>query len=294
LSCPHGQLLPSTVLGADDDISEGAFVKLCSAGVHSLPVSAGGQVIGMLDLADFARLAVKIYTTQEGTQKLSVRDCMNLSGNNKFVCLSKNATVLQALESINSVHQHRICIALDKKDKSTVFALLSQIDLVNYFLNHIEELGAYYANKTVAQLGGKKYLGYRKRQLVSVDVKDSVLYAVQLMDRHAITGLPVLKDGRIYGTVSLSDVPFALNSLLGNVQAFIDAGKGREMPLSHGVASVDGDCSFGSLLKGFAVSGFHRLWLVDGDLPIGVISLTDVMRCLLTFVTEQRDSKSKK
>jgi hypothetical protein len=41
LSCPHGHLLPTTVLGADDDMSASAFSQLCSAGVHSMPVSAG-------------------------------------------------------------------------------------------------------------------------------------------------------------------------------------------------------------------------------------------------------------
>ncbi len=32
---------------------------------------------------------------------------------------------------------------------------------------------------------------------MSVDVGDSMLYAIQLLDRHAITGLPVLKNGKV-------------------------------------------------------------------------------------------------
>lgn len=143
----------------------------------------------MLDLADFSRLAVKVFTQGEGATKLTARDCMNLSGHNKFVALSKDTTVLKALKAMTLVHQHRVCIARDPKDLTTVFGLLSQIDIINYFLDHIEELGSFFATMTVRELAGKRFLGYKKRPVVTVDAEDSVLYAIQLIDRHAITGV---------------------------------------------------------------------------------------------------------
>ncbi len=243
---------------ADADLTADAFNQLATSGYHSMPVVADGKVIGelnasapppslfamrqlirvrvlcatgMLDLADFSRLAVKVFTQGEGATKLTARDCMNLSGHNKFVALSKDTTVLKALKAMTLVHQHRVCIARDPKDLTTVFGLLSQIDIINYFLDHIEELGSFFATMTVRELAGKRFLGYKKRPVVTVDAEDSVLYAIQLMDRHAITGVAgewpsvrsaqcvvmvlmapnaVLRKGKIVGTVSLADVPFAL------------------------------------------------------------------------------------
>jgi hypothetical protein len=122
---------------ADDDMTADAFNKLATSGVHSLPVSAGGQIIGVLDLADFSQLAIRVFTRKEGAPPLTARECMNLSGNDAFVCLTMDATILDALKALNRVHQHRICIARIKSDHSTVFALLSQIDMVNYVLEHM-------------------------------------------------------------------------------------------------------------------------------------------------------------
>jgi CBS domain-containing protein len=253
--------------------------------------------------------------TGDKTVKLTVRECMNLSGNDRFVCLGKEASVLQvcapfffplvliffiffstqALKALNRVHQHRICIARDPKDKSSVFGVLSQIDLVNYFLLHIEEFGPKMASMPLSELAGAKYLGYAGRVLVSVQSTDSVLFALQLMDRHEITGVPVLRKGKICGTISLADVPRALNHLLSPCMNFLDEGKGREgRALGHDVATVDEDCTFASLLKGFSASNLHRLWVMDGSDLKGVITLTDVMRCLLTLSKEKKKTKKNK
>jgi CBS domain-containing protein len=53
-------------------------------------------------------------------------------------------------------------------------------------------LGIAFASKTVRQLAGKKYLGYKKRQIISVAESDSVLVALQTLDRNGITGVPGL------------------------------------------------------------------------------------------------------
>lgn len=292
LSCPHGRLTPATMLGADADLTGAAFSQLAAGGVHAMPVSAGGQVVGVLDLADFARLAVRIFTRAQDAPHLTARECMGLAGGGRFVVLSMHAPLMDALRSLGE-REHRVCIARDAQDASSVFAVLSQIDVVKYVVQHADELPARWAKLTVDELRGPKYLGYAKRDLITVDAADSMLYALQLMDRYGVTGLPVLKKGLLCGTVSLSDVPHALDHLLKSVGEFLDTGKGRGAPLARDVAVVSPTTTFHELLQGFASSGLHRFWVSSGDgKPLGVVSLTDVMRSLLAFA--RRDAKKKR
>jgi CBS-domain-containing membrane protein len=113
-------------------------------------------------------------------------------------------------------------------------------------------------------------------------------------NNNVIDILLVLRKGKIVGTISLSDIPFGINSLLDSCGAFVEGGKGRNVPISHDVACVEPDTTFASLLKGFSVSQFHRLWVMDGEELLGVISLSDVLHTLLAFATEDVGSKGKK
>lgn len=89
------------------------------------------------------------------------------------------------------------------------------------------------------------------------------------------------------------------NSLLVTTEKFLSGGKGRDTPVTHDVACVEPDTTFVSLLKGFSVSQFHRLWVMDGDELRGIITLTDVVNTLLAFAKQgqagkKRGKKSKK
>lgn len=79
--------------------------------------------------------------------------------------------------------------------------------------------------------------------------------------------------------------------MLSTTDKFLTQGKGRDVPLSHDVACVEPDATFVSLIKGFSVSQFHRLWVMDGDVLRGIITLSDVIKTLLAFVAEGQGGK---
>lgn len=272
---PYSPLQKDLTLQADQDMTGDAFERLARATVHSMPVQdSNGEIIGMLDLSDFARLAVKVFTQNQQGSHLDVRSCMNLSGNDHFVSLAKTATVFDLLKRLDKVHQHRVC--LHQKD-GRVFAILSQIDVVHYFLQEIASLP--FAKIPISKLARKKHLGFGRRKLISVDLKDSVLYALTVLDRNCVTGIPVLNGaGKLCGTFSLADVPQAINCLTYPLETFLK----HNQPTFHPF-TVTADISFASLLKAFSVSGMHRLWVVQDLKVVSVITLSDVIHCLRTF-----------
>lgn len=216
-----------------------------------------------------------------------MRDCINLSGRDKLVLLKDSASLQEALSQLVQQKLHRLCV-VSSKNNDVVVSMLSQLDVVDWFATRLPPS---LAKRPISQLGSRKHLGFSSptSQLVVAHGEDSVLHAVQLLDRHAITAVPVVQGegSHLVGQISLKDVPRALDHLFESCQQFCKRGTDTR----GDVACVDGSTTFGQLLTGFSVTRLHRFWLVEEEKLVGVVSLTDVCRSLLTSL--KKESKKK-
>ncbi len=219
---------------------------------------------------------LQIFTQgDQVANKMTVADVMNMSGRDALVTVPiESSTVADVVDAMVKQQLHRLCVT---NGAGQVEWLLSQLDVVSYFATRLPPA---LAETRLADLGRKSELGFLSQQVVSIDENESVLHAFQLMDRHAITALPVVaaKHGNVLrGTVSLKDVPRALDHLFEPCSAVL-------LPV-HDAACVELDSTFHSLLIAFQITKFHRFWIVgDGNRLTGVISLTDVIRTLKTHM----------
>jgi len=262
-------------LNADDDISKSGFNSFIAAGVYSLPVvNKHGRIIGLLDHADFARLVIQIFTASDAAPKMTVRHVMNLSGRDRLVQVLRSSTIKDVLDQLVTQKVHRL-IVQDERDASKQ-VLLSQLDVAAWFCDRLpKEVGSL----RLSRMGRKKLLSYETQSLVTAADHDSVLYAVQLMDRHGITAIPVVSgpERKLVGSLSLKDVPSGLDHLFESCGTFSQRIGG---PV-HDLACVELDATFQDLLLGFKSTKYHRFWIVGPDRHLlGVVSLTDVMRVL--------------
>jgi CBS-domain-containing membrane protein len=206
---------------------------------------------------------------------MTVADVMNMSGRDALVTVPiDSSTVGDVVDAMVKQQLHRLCVT---SRGGQVEWLLSQLDVVTFFSSRLSPA---LANTRLSELGRKSELGFLSQHTISIDENDSVLHAFQLMDRHAITALPVVAEQRgnvLRGTISLKDVPRALDHLFERCSAVL-------LPV-HDAACVELDSTFQSLLTAFQITKFHRFWIVgDGNRLTGVISLTDVIRTLKTHM----------
>lgn len=128
----------------------------------------------------------------------------------------------------------------------------------------------------------------------------SLEQAARLMLEHRIGCLPVVDDhGKLCGILTESDftakehgVPFSLfrfpqlfGSWLpaGGVEAVYAAARSRRVAevMSRNVVSVDADASLHFVLTTMLRTGYHRLPVVSGGVPLGVIARHDLLRLMV-------------
>ncbi len=161
-----------------------------------------------------------------------------------------------------------------------VVGIVSQSNVVTELAKHLhmgelKELG----NRSIASLG----LG--KQAVTTISDHDSVLQALHRLDHTGFSALAVVhRNGRMCGNFSASDLRGLTQEqfpgFLRTVQDFLEL----HSPKSLAPVVVHAEASLSTVVHQLSGHHLHRVWVVDGDYkPIGVVSLTDIMRLLRDF-----------
>jgi len=127
-----------------------------------------------------------------------------------------------------------------------------------------------------------------RRDVVTVSPSDSIRALAQVLCRAGVSGVPVVEEGRVVGTVSLTDLMWLSNSrsLLEGTPSEralaatrLDERSVREI-MSAEAFGVGPDASLGELATFFARTGLGRAIVQrDGEL-LGIVSATDLLRLI--------------
>ncbi|MFB6490153.1 MAG: CBS domain-containing protein [Thermoproteus sp. AZ2] len=109
-----------------------------------------------------------------------------------------DATIKEAASSLRR-HNIGFLVVVDRADPTKVVGVVSERDIVRAVAEGIE-LG-----RPVAEIATKN--------VVAVDVEDPLRRAVELMRAHNIRHLVVLKDGKLYGVLSIRDLVYEDHAL---------------------------------------------------------------------------------
>lgn len=170
---------------------------------------------------------------------------------------------------------HRI--ALFNKQRQ-ITGILSQSDVNTYLAEKIK-MGD---SKLVAQRSIAA-LGYAKVPVESISKNAKVIQALRKMAKLKLSALAVVnEEGRLVGNFSASDVQGLFREkfphLLDSVEEYLT----KHSPKSLQPICTLATNSLQQVVADLAEGHLHHLWVVDDFYPVGIVSLTDVMRICAT------------
>ena len=108
----------------------------------------------------------------------------------------------------------------------------------------------------------------------------------KVMSNNNIRHAPVLKDGKLVGILSLTDVQrMSFNSTYGEDEMGVDDAISdmfnAEMVMHKNPETLPVASTIKQATERFVSRDFHALPIVDGDELVGIVTTTDIMKYLL-------------
>ncbi|KAL6052907.1 AMP-activated serine/threonine-protein kinase regulatory subunit [Balamuthia mandrillaris] len=183
---------------------------------------------------------------------------------------------------------HR-CLVESEEGEGDKCYLLTQSDVIRFLSKNESKLGEV-VHKRVEELNLVNPLGGGKG-VASLPSYATALEGFRVMKMHEVQALPVVeaeKDNSIITTLSTSDLKGIHNDSLKDVLLpVLDYLKGREKDgkLVHPLTCHSRDNLAEIMLKMLSARRHkHQVWVVNSAMvPIGVISMTDIIRSTYTF-----------
>lgn len=112
-----------------------------------------------------------------------------------------------------------------------------------------------------------------EENVVSMNVKDSLKDALNVMSKENIGGIPITdNEGIVKAIISEMDFVFLMSGIV--------SGKTVESYMSKKVVTAPSDMSIGAATKSMINNGFRRLPVLRDDVLIGIVTASDIMRFL--------------
>jgi len=278
---------PIVALKTFDPLSK-ALKVLAENNILSAPVFDHElQFRGFLDLLDVAGYALNVWklcnvdqpTNLDPSHKFfetHIKEVINFSLWNYPVAVSQNSSLKDSIETLLDPNRHfkphRLCV-LD--NQMEVKNIISQFDIISFVWQHHNIFPR--ANKTLKELG-------LIRPVISVRLDASFSDALHVLFDNRVSGVALLDyEGRVCGNFSASDLrgilPEAFDMFSGSILQFLCKGTlSAPSPPKTSTSKITlKDC-----LRFLVTEHIHRVYIVDeSDRPVGIVTLTDILRILL-------------
>ncbi|KNC56261.1 uncharacterized protein AMSG_02230 [Thecamonas trahens ATCC 50062] len=299
---------PNTVIEITSDRSVfDAFDLLVHHNVLSMPIRdpQSGAYLGLIDMVDLVHLAMTSFDQAKLTDLASLTgsadsifvgslaDAANISSFNPFVAVPNGVALLAVMRLLGERGLRRICVT---DNDGQVTGIISQSWLVRWLNIHKLAPGADLMNATVADLA----LVSGPDLVVSVPDNALAADAFKAMVDNGVTSCAIVdsNDGTLVTVVSVRDLKvlrgsgteetdhqqsFSFTALFAPIMDFVSASRMQNLVTFPAVVGVRPTATLGTVIAKFASTGLHRVFVVDDKrMPVGVISLGDVIRTIPT------------
>jgi len=205
----------------------------------------------------------------EDFAKQAVTALIDKSRVDEYCPVSHHGTLFQVMEDVLSHKIHRVPV-FENSDR--VCAILSQSDLIQFLFENIKEVG-------IARYDTVEKLVLGTSAVISMSAKAKAIHAFFLMLYNKVPAVAIVSgNGELVGNLSASDLrgldEKTFTQLLMPVMEFV-----KSVKRHRGLITCKKDSTLESVLSKLANNRVHRLWMVDDqNCPIGVVTLTDIMR----------------
>jgi CBS domain-containing protein len=225
---------------------------LSAGGRTDIFTSTGEQVIGLVSALDMIRLYLENRNLND-----SVLDAIGESLESQSLWILDKSTCLSSLLELFSKGIHSIFLSEYKS-----LEIFTRMDLVDLLLEKCNLLEG-----TITNL---------YKPVLVVDVHNDLLTTIKQMSLSEIYALPILEEGKLVGTISLSDLK---EIILSNLQdQSLEYFKNPEM-VQRGICGKND--SIQTVLKKIKDGHIHRLWILEKDELVGVVSVSDIFAHIL-------------
>eukprot|EP01123_Difflugia_compressa_P014725 TRINITY_DN794_c2_g1_i1.p1 TRINITY_DN794_c2_g1~~TRINITY_DN794_c2_g1_i1.p1 ORF type:complete len:309 (+),score=63.37 TRINITY_DN794_c2_g1_i1:73-999(+) len=257
--------------------------------IHAAPVLDGDSCIGFVDMLDVVTHVIKVAPEPEKieVEELKslqmagramafeeVQHVLNASGRDPYIPFQATSVASNAIDHF-ARGLHRVLL-LDNEGKP--LHTVSQSDFVNY----------------LAQLsfeGKLKHVGYLQEKLHNIGFgavvpttvlqTDSVIKAITILNEKKLGAIAVVdENGKLVGNFSATDLRGLYTEAWPHFKWSVRDYLLKYSPGSIGnVVKLTKENTLADVLKIFKEKRIHQLYIVHSDdKPIGVVSLTDVMK----------------
>eukprot|EP01126_Amoeba_proteus_P031262 TRINITY_DN3071_c0_g1_i4.p1 TRINITY_DN3071_c0_g1~~TRINITY_DN3071_c0_g1_i4.p1 ORF type:complete len:328 (+),score=35.79 TRINITY_DN3071_c0_g1_i4:128-1111(+) len=201
---------------------------------------------------------------------------LNLSKSDKW-CPVDNGTLFQLVE-VFAQGIHRVPIL---SPHGAITSIISQSDVLSVLhkLRREEKLFSELENKTLIQLGIGK-----AESVVTMSINAQAIHAFWCLYFNKVSAVAIVDpQGRLLGNISASDIrgiggARRFSTLLLPIGEFCQLeGPDFVRPAIH----CTQNSTLGFVIEKLVSNRIHRIWVVEDKKPIGLVSLTDVMKLLV-------------
>jgi len=157
-------------------------------------------------------------------------------------------------------------------------AMVSQMDLAQFLYDNKTQFGMF-MNKSVGEIG---MVGSAEVQFVQVPMREQVVEALGRMYINSVNTIAVVSDGDIVANFSNSDLRSitkdTFQDLLLPLSEFLQKRTSPRPP----VTCIAQD-SLGDVLRQALAESVQSIWVLKDTKPIGVITLSDILKGFLLF-----------
>lgn len=315
-----GDLFPETkeIVTFDLNTTVSKFLdKLETKGILSAPiVDNKNNIVGILDILDIALFVVGLYPKDLPTDNLSedeLRKVLATGGKFESTLLSsvlelsnevkrsydhvfivqKSTSVMKLLEMFYS-GVHRVLVL--EEENSVAINVVTQSDLMNLLAQCLPFLEEETKKKTVRQLS------LDTKNLVTVTADTKAFTAICRMQYHVqkpfLSAIPIVDcSGHLLANFSASNLKglrqTTFMSLLLPIFVYLIMQTEtnefkRNLTRFKSIHPVvcDPSTTFESVVERMVAHKVHRLWVVEDEKPIGVISIGDLFKVFLPWTSQ--------
>jgi CBS domain-containing protein len=124
------------------------------------------------------------------------------------------------------------------------------------------------------------------KNLIKLNLTDDLTKAEELFKKHHIRHIPVVNGNKILGMLSYTDMlrisyADAIDEDETNVEVTVYNMFSLEQVMARDLVTVSPDTSIKEVAEILAKREFHALPVVEGDLLVGIVSTTDLIKYLI-------------
>jgi len=262
--------------------------------------------IGVLDVLDVLGFILKSYSTSKDSdsmqwsswctdidelkyrgETLGAIPISQLTAHKLPAAVYQEGSIFQLIE-VFAQGVHRVPVWRVSGHLHYVSDIVTQSDVINFLFRHRFDADSHgfrlhgdLFNSPIKNLG----LGY-ETNVITMSYSAQAIHAFWLMYFNKVHGVAITDhNGKLIANLSASDIRGIghgrkkFSALLLPIPQFF-----REFRIQTTPLICTPDTTFGSIIMKLGFYRVHRLWVVDAaDKPIGLISLTDVMKFLASF-----------